>query len=476
MNRAAPRDSDSSSAPSVTFAIPHATQIVDSVIHGHLWGTDEARSIFAEDRRLDAWLDIIAALAEAQADLGIIPEAASREIRSVARIDVLDLAFVAEETRATCHSTLGLIHALQQMVSPDTARWVYFGATVQDITDTWTALAMKRMAAIAYRDLRTIETSLLALARTHAQTPMAGRTHGQPGLPLTFGYKVAVWASEIRRHIERIRSGRARWETGQLGGAVGTLSFWGDQGVELRSRFLGRLGLASPIISWTTARDNVAEFLHLLAMATTTLAKIGNEVYELQRPEIGELTEPFTPGQVGSITMPHKRNPELSEHLDTLARLIRANSEVVTTGMVQQHERDGRGWKAEWLAFPLACTLASASLEFGIRLVAGLRVNSERMLHNLDSSAGYVLSEAVMHELSHKLGKERARQLVYEASMAGEDSGVSLADALREIPDSDAALDALGEGYLSHTGQSRKQVEMVIAHVEALRSEEEEEP
>jgi adenylosuccinate lyase len=472
MSRTGPRSSDSTSASSDLSPLTHATQIVDSVVYGHLWGTDEARSIFAEDRRLQAWLDIIAALAEAQAELEIIPEDASREIRSAARVDLLDLAFVAAETRATSHSTLGLIHALQQILPADAAGWVYFGATVQDITDTWTALAMKRMAAIAYRDLRTIEASLLELARTHAQTPMAGRTHGQSGLPVTFGYKVAVWASEIRRHIERIKSARVRWVTGQLGGAVGTLSFWGDKGVELRSRFLDRLGLASPIISWTTARDNVAEFLHLLAMATTTLAKIGNEVYELQRSEIAELAEPFTTGQVGSITMPHKRNPELSEHLDTLARLIRANSEVVTTGMVQQHERDGRGWKAEWLAFPQACMLASASLGFGIRLVAGLRVNSERMLRNLDSSAGYVLSEAVMHELSHKLGKELARQLVYEASMAGQDTDVSLADALRGIPNGDAALQELGEGYLPHTGQSRKQVEMVIAHLEALRSEE----
>jgi adenylosuccinate lyase len=449
-----------------------ATQIVDSALHGYLWGTDEARRVFDERQKIQSWLEIIAALAAAQAELDIIPAGASAEIAAAAQVERLDLNFVAAETRATGHSTLGLIHGLQRILPEQIGRWVYFGATVQDVTDTWTALAMKRVGGIAYRELRRIELALIGLAKTHRETVMAARTHGQPGLPLTFGYKAAVWASEVRRHIERLKEGRSRWLTGQLGGAAGTLSFWGDKGLELRRRFLERLGLAEPDISWTSARDNLAEFVHLLAMATTTLAKIGDEIYQLQRWELGELGEPFLPGRVGSITMPHKRNPELSEHLDTLARIVRSDAALLTTGIIQEHERDGRGWKTEWLIIPQACLLASASFAFAVQLIEGLQVNPRNMLRNLEASAGYVLSEAAMAELSPQLGKERAHRVVYEAAMAGIDRGVSLAEALQAEPEAAPALKVLTEGYAAYTGQAKQQSDRVVAMIQRARAEE----
>ena len=225
---------------------------------------------------------------------------------------------------------------------------------------------------------------------------MAGRTHGQPGAPITFGLKAASWADEVRRHIDRLAQGRDRWLVGQLGGAVGTLGFFGADGPRLRALFCERLGLADPGVSWLTSRDRIAEFGLWSAMIASTLARIGGEVYELQRPEIGELGEPAGADTVGSITMPHKRNPEGSEHLDTLARLVRANAGVLLEAMVQAHERDGRAWKAEWAAFPEVCLLTSTALRLGIDLVGGLIVDTDAMRRNVDAGDGYLASEQVL--------------------------------------------------------------------------------
>ena len=203
---------------------------------------------------------------------------------------------------------------LQRDLDESARQWVSFGATVQDVADTWTGLVAQRMLAIASRDLAAVEASLVELAVRHRGAVMLGRTHGQPGPPITFGFKASVWIAEIRRHRARIESARPRLEVGQLAGAVGTLSAWGSAGLKLQRRVLSRLGLGVPDIAWLTARDRVAELVGLLALITGTLAKIGNEVYNLQRPEIGELREPATEGVVGSITMPQKRNPERSEH------------------------------------------------------------------------------------------------------------------------------------------------------------------
>jgi len=212
-------------------------------------------------------------------------------------------------------STLGLIRVLRRDLGPEAAEWIYYGATVQDVTDTWFGLVMRTVLDLAERELLAIETALLRLAQEHRDTPMLGRTHGQPGLPITFGFKAAVWAAEVGRHLDRIGEARPRLAVGQLSGAVGTLSAWGDDGPELQRRLMDRLGLGVPETSWLTARDRIAEYVTLLALVTGTLAKIGNEVYNLQRPEIGELSEAPSASTVGSITMPHKRNPEASEHL-----------------------------------------------------------------------------------------------------------------------------------------------------------------
>ena len=384
-------------------------RIADSALYRHLWGTDEARAILGEDGRLRGWLEVLVTLARVQAAAGLIPAAAAQKIAEHARAARIDLAYAAEQTRLSSHSMLGLIRAVQAVLPEQAREYVYAGATVQDVTDTWTALALRRIGGIAWRDLRRIEARLLDLATEHRDTVMAGRTHGQPGSPVTFGWKAASWADEIRRHLDRLRDGAPRWLVGQLGGGSGSLVFYGDQGLAVRARFCAELGLADPGISWLTARDRGAEFAQLLALICGTLARIGGEVYELARPEIGELREAAAPGTVGSITMPHKRNPEASEHLDTLARLTRASAAVMTEAVVQQHERDGRGWKAEWVAWPETCLLASAALDTAVGLTEGLAVDAEAMRRNLARHGGYPASERALALLTRRLGAREAQ-------------------------------------------------------------------
>ncbi|HMQ56867.1 MAG TPA: adenylosuccinate lyase family protein, partial [Anaerolineae bacterium] len=322
--------------------------MIDSEIYGGAWSSEEMRAIFDDGPRTQGWLDVIAALAEAQAEIGLIPAEVGPEIRRVCRVELLNLADLRRGYQETGHSTLGLIRGLKKRCSPEAGEWLYYGATVQDIVDTWTAQALLKVWAIVVRELREIEGVLLDLAVSHRETLMAGRTHGQPGLPITFGFKVAVWVREIRRHLERLKEVRPRLGQGQLAGGVGSLSSLGEQGFAVQERFFAKLGLRPPDIVWNTARDVQVEFVNILSLIAATFDKVGHEIYNLQRPEIGEVREGFVSGTVGSITMPHKRNPEIAEHLGSLARLIRHNAACLAENLVHDHERDGRSWKTEW--------------------------------------------------------------------------------------------------------------------------------
>lgn len=363
-------------------------RISDSAMYSHLWGTSEIRAIFDERERINGWVHVLGALARAQAKVGLIPEHAAIAISDETLAARLDVDRIAEGTRETGHSTLGLIHELRRCLPESAREFVYMGATVQDITDTWTSIAIKSVGDILWRDIHSLEALLLELAHTHRNTLMCGRTHGQPGAPTTFGWKVASWADEIRRHVERLGQGKSRWLVGQLGGGIGTLVAYGSHGMKVREYFCAELGLEDPVISWLTARDRIAEFASVLENISGTLARIGNEIYALQRPEIAELSEPRSDSATSSITMHHKRNPEISEHLDTLGRLVRSHTTLLSESVVSQHERDGRTWKAEWVALPEVCLLTGASLSFAISLIENLEVHQDQMTENMREYLG----------------------------------------------------------------------------------------
>lgn len=449
------------------------THIMDSPIYGDAWNSAEMRAIFDDTAILQGWLDVIAALAEAQAELGMIPAAAAPEIRRVCRVELLDVAALRRGYAETSHSTLGLIRELKRLCGGDAGEWVYYGATVQDVTDTYTAIALRKVWQIVFRDLRQLEASLAALAVAHRDTPMAGRTHGQIGLPITFGYKVAVWVSEIRRHLERLKELAARLGVGQLAGGVGSLSSYGERGLAVQQAFLARLGLRAPWIAWIAARDTLVEFANLLVLVSATCDKIGHEIYNLQRPEIGEVQEGFVPGTVGSITMPHKRNPEIAEHLGTLARLIRHQAACLAESLVHDHERDGRSWKVEWGVLGPICGMAGALLQLSNTMCANLQVNPERMLANLQATNGFIFSEGIMLALAPHTGKQTAHDLVYGTAMAAIQSGQPLEAAILEHEQIAAQLSAeqiaAQFNIQRQVGLCPRFVDQVIAATEALR-------
>lgn len=451
--------------------------MIDSLIYQNSWGTPELRAIFDDVPRTRSWLEILAALAETQAEFGLIPQDAAQAVATTCRTVELDAAFF-EEVRAgfeaTNHSTFGFIRALQKHCPDKSGEWVYYGATVQDITDTWTTLALRKVREIIQREVAEVEANLFQLAAEHRNTVMAGRTHGQIGLPITFGFKVASWAMEMRRHRRRLAEIAPRLNVGQLAGGVGSLSSLGPRALELQQRFLTRLSLDAPTISWTTARDTLAEWLNLLALIASTSDRIGHEVYNLQRPEIGEVSEGFVTGTVGSITMPHKRNPEISEHLGTLARIIRHNAALQAESLVHDHERDGRSWKVEWAILAETCMAAGKLLSLLRVLTANLVIHPDRMLANLEATGGFVLSEAVMLALAARTGKQSAHTLVYETAMTAHAEGRELKEAVLNNSQicahlSKDEIETLFD-YRRHTGSCGAMVDQVLT---ALRNTDE---
>ena len=446
--------------------------LTDSLIYRNSWGTPELRELFDDVPRTRSWLDILALLAETQAEYGLIPLDAAQDVATTCRTVELNIAFF-EEVRAgfeaTNHSTLGLILALQRRCPGNSGEWLYYGATVQDITDTWMALVLQRMREIVSRELNKIENNLSRLAAEHRNTIMAGRTHGQIGLPITFGFKAAIWAMEVRRHRQRLAELACRLNVGQLAGGVGSLSSLGSNALELQMSFMERLGLNAPAISWTTTRDTLAEWFNLLTLIASTSDKIGQEVYNLQRTEIGEVSEGFVTGTVGSITMPHKRNPEISEHLGTLARVIRHNSSLIVESLVHDHERDGRSWKAEWAVLGETCLAAGKLLALLETLTGNLVIHENRMLSNLEATGGFVLSEAVMLELAKRIGKQSAHTLVYETAMNAYVTGRGLKEAILDNPQlvahlSTTEIEALFD-YRQHIGQCSAMVDQVLVEL-----------
>lgn len=444
--------------------------MIDSAVFGGLWSHAEIKALFDDTARTRAWLEIIAVLAEVQAEFDLIPQPAAAAIAVCCRGLEVDAALLDEFRRGreqSGHSTQGLIRAIQQRLQPEHAQWVYTGATVQDVTDTWLMLVLRQARQLVQRDLEATDAALALLAQKHRGTVMAGRTHGQQGLPITFGFKVAGWLAELRRHRRRLADIAPRMDTVQLCGGVGSVASLGSRGLAVQCRFAERLGLRSPLISWTASRDVLAEWCALLTLITGTADRIGHEVLNLQRGEIGEVREGFVAGTVGSITMPHKRNPEISEHLGTLARLTRHLSAAVQEGLVHDHERDGRAWKTEWHAIPEATMLAGRAVQLLAEMAANLEVDTARMRANLEASGGVVLSEAFLLALAPRIGRDAAHRLMYELAIAARARGQTLIDAVRADATIAATLssneiDALLD-LNNHTGQCAAMVDAVLA-------------
>jgi adenylosuccinate lyase len=329
--------------------------------------------------------------------------------------------------------------------------------------------ALRDARAFIADELTAVDDALTRLAARHRHTPMLGRTHGQAGLPITFGFKVAGWAAEVRRHRRRLEELGARMDVGQLGGGVGSLSALGPRALLLQARFCERLGLRAPVVSWTSSRDVLAEWGMVLALVAGTADRVGHEVVSLQRGEIGELDDGAPADAIGSVTMPHKRNPERGEHLGTLARIVRHHAACLLEGMVHEHERDGRSWKVEWQVVPELTLLGGRAVELFRELAGGLVVHADRMRQNLEATGGSVLSEALMLALARGLGRESAHRLVHATAQDARARGQAFEAAARANPEIAARLTPVELDELfdvsRHTGQCAALVDRLLAHV-----------
>jgi adenylosuccinate lyase len=407
-----------------------ASGVFDDALLKHLWSTDELRAIFSDRNRVQKWYDFEAALALEQAALGIIPLEAAQDIAANAKVEKVDIEAIAAEIRRIKHPLVPALKAVEKLCKDGHGEYIHFGPTTQDVLDTAVVLQMKDAHVIYLRDMRAIGQALYRLAEAHRATPMAGRSHGVQALPITFGHKAAIWLSEMGRNYERLRQAEPRVFVGGMVGAVGTQASYGPRARELEQRLMKRLGLGVADINWQPARDRFAEYVCVLAVMGQTLGKIANEIVNLEHTEVGELYEPFSEGKVGSSTMPHKRNPSSCEAAVGVSRALRYNAALMLECMIIEHERDGSSWRAEWKALPESCLMAGGLLAMMRYVLSGLTVDTKRMRENLDMLGGFLLSERVMFELSEKVGKQTAHELVYEASMHGIEHGGSFEEAL----------------------------------------------
>ena len=405
--------------------------VIGSELFGEMFGRAAMRALFTDRAMVRRYLDVEVALARAQAGIGIIPHPAAEAIASSANIDRIDWPRLRARTEIVGYPILPLVEQLSAWAPDGLGQWCHWGATTQDIMDTADVLQMRAALDLVSADLDAIAGALAALAREHADLPMAGRTHLQHALPITFGYKAATWLSAIDRHRARLTALRPRVEVVSFSGAAGTLASLGaTDGLATQAALARELELGLPDITWHTIRDGFAEATGLLALVAASIGKIGYDVMLMMQTETGEVLEPFVPGRGASSTMPQKRNPISSEMMVAAAKIVREQHAAMLDAMVQDHERATGQWHVEWQAIPTAFIVVSAGLRAAREALEGLEVRPEAMRRVMDVSGGLIVAEAVMMGLAPVLGRQVAHDVVYACCRAALTHGTDLLEAL----------------------------------------------
>ncbi len=405
---------------------------IDSDYYGKMFASSEMAEIFGDDGRLQAWLDFEAALARAQARLGIIPEDASRMIQQKARLEFIDQQEMQEEFVRVGFPILPMVRQLAKAVGPDAARYVHWGSTTQDVTDTGAVLQFRKALDLVEGRLDELCHVLARTAELHRDTVMVGRTLTQQAAPITFGYKVAIWLAEILRHRERLQQVRPRVLVGQVAGAVGSNATLGAMAADVQRETLRELDLCAPPITWHVSRDGWTELAALLALIGGSLGKIAREILTLNRTEIGELAEPFIHGRGASSTLPQKRNPITCQPVVAAAKMLREKASLSLDVLIQENERSAGPMHLEWTLLPEAFVILDGALKNLLSILPGLVVDKSRMIANLDLTRGMVVAEAVMMGLAPHIGREKAHELVYDLCKKGLEENRRLQDVLLE--------------------------------------------
>ncbi len=396
------------------------------------YNTKEMLAIFQEENILQKRLGVEAALARAEAAAKLIPKTAAEEISKKADVKIVKLERVKEIESQIDHDLMAIVKALSEKCSPEAAKFVHFGATSYDIVDTSWALILREALGLVKGDLEKFKGILLERANNHKKLVTVGRTHGQHATPITFGLKFAVWAAEVQRHIERVEKAIEVVSVGKLTGAVGTGAALGKNSLKVQSLLMKELGLAEPLATnQVLQRDRHAEAVLALSLVAQTLEKIAKEIRNLQRTEIGEVEEPFREKQVGSSTMPQKRNPHKSERICGIARVIKANAIVSLDNIPLEHERDLTDSASERIILPESFILTHYILKQAQEIISGLKVNEKNIKKNLKLTKGRIMSEAIMQKLVEKgIPRQEAHEMVRVAAMESVEKDIEMATAL----------------------------------------------
>ncbi|AVA24232.1 3-carboxy-cis,cis-muconate cycloisomerase 1 (plasmid) [Rhizobium sp. NXC24] len=379
-----------------------------------MFGTSEMRQIFADQELVASYIAVEAALARAQARIGLVPKQAADQITAAAENIELDWERLKKETDIVGYPILPLVRQLSAAAG-EAGKYVHWGATTQDIMDTATILQLRKALSLVQKDLSELSKILAGMSARYRDVPLAGRTHLQHALPVTFGFKAAVWLSSINRHEQRLEQLLPRVLVGQYSGAAGTLASLGRDGLSVQKLLCEELQLGQPDITWHVARDGIAEAVSFLGLVTGSLGKIATDVMIMASTEFGEVAEPFVPHRGASSTMPQKRNPISSELMLAAAKSVRQHVASILDGMIHDFERATGPWHLEWLSIPESFLLTSSSLANAKFMLAGLCVDEQRMRSNLDMSGGLIVAEAVMMAIAPALGRQVAHDVVYEA-------------------------------------------------------------
>jgi 3-carboxy-cis,cis-muconate cycloisomerase len=443
------------------------TSLIDSAVFRDIFSTEAMRRVFSDENRVQKYLDFEAALARAQARLGVIPKEAAEEIVKHCNANEIDFNKLKAQTERIGYPVLPVVQQLVALCRDGLGEWCHWGATTQDITDTATVMQIREALVLVEADLNGIADALAALARKYRDTPMAGRSNLQQAVPITFGYKMATVLAAFERHKQRLRELRGRVLVGEFGGAAGTLSSLGGRGLEVQAELMKELKLGQPAISWHTVRDTIAEVGCFLGLVTGTCGKIAFDIKLLMQTEVEEVYEPFHEGRGSSSTMPQKRNPISSVYITALTAVVRQQSAALLDAMVEDHERATGPWEIEWIVLPEIFCYAAGALAQTLFMLTGLQVDEKKMRSNLDLTKGLIVSEAVMMGLGPHLGRQYAHDLVYDVCRKVVATGRPLVDLLAEDAEIKKYLDRPALERLcnpaNYLGEAGAMVDRVLA-------------
>jgi len=432
----------------------------------------EMYAVFTEEAKLQKWLDVESALAWAHAQLGTIPEEAAEEIARKGKVGIVKLDRVKEIDREIHHDLMAMVRAFTEVCDGDAGKYIHLGATSYDTEDTALALQLRDALAIVEGDLRGLLGVLLRQAEDHKETLTIGRTHGQHAVPMTYGMKFAIWASEVARHLDRLDAARGRLLVGKMSGAVGTMASFGEKGFDVQRLTMERLGIEPVLIAnQVVQRDRLAELQCVFGLIAGTLDKIAKEIRNLQRTEISEMFEPFRQDQVGSSTMPHKRNPHKTERVCGLARLIRSNIVPALETIALEHERDISNSSLERIIIPEGFILTDYILRQMTAILRDAVFDYTNIERNLNLTLGLCLTEKVMIELVEKgIGRQDAHEMLRRLAMKCWEERRSLREVMLEDEEASGLVtEAELDDWLNPENYIGTAVEQVERAVQTLR-------